>query len=744
VAPRDVRRLPQRFEFNYLDERGWSRLQLSPAGRGRWQVLAPDEEKDRAERLRRELNEDPRWASWLNKAAAVSGPAQAAKEGAALTALLNQVSRGAESKPSSIEAALAEAAGLPQPALTLARVVLWLSAEQPLRALEAWSELGETDAGFTSNLVGTMVDHLAGRCASVITRTARLSQLFRDPDDARAAAEVANVSGDLRTAAMLWKTAAMDAAHDSRRYLSTMGIALTAAEKSKQRDVAAMLAAHMEEHLKAPEHQLEVARAHTVAGNFATAESILRPLLDLPAVARSAALQLGSLHLWRSDPVEARQLVSHWADSDADCGVVWAASEGLLGRSEIALERLNGILSEDPRHALARMWRGRLLCDVESRPETFRSVWEKLRRLLGRVSAPQSSAHEMPSGSAREDVSQAGSGDTIPRQVWRGLTEDESYLLGHQTGFIVHANVQVVLGECRSWPTTGPEARALVREAAQRLGGNMTRTPTVVDARGDLTWLDTVTARRRAEQLIFSVTRRPMDDVLAEFEQLQASEPSIPFYQTYAAELWMWRGDYERSHELFLAVWNETRTRWGYVGAGATAHLMGNHDRALELWDDGATDWEWLDGEATYTYRGELRRLRGDTAGGRSDLMISLGVQPLRVGARINLALIELDEGNPDAALAELAIIESHVPGFAWVARGGLDPAMKSAERLRAYLESLLSLMRGNRSSTVYSMVDPQGHFRATPARGTAEVSRRLAARVAGVLADDIVAISPG
>lgn len=270
-----------------------------------------------------------------------------------------------------------------------------------------------------------------------------------------------------------------------------------------------------------------------------------------------------------------------------------------------------------------------------------------------------------------------------------------------------------------------------LRSGIALLGGNRSVTPTTV-RNGTLRWEDELSSpRRRAELLQESLMHRPVQDVLAEFEALARAHPKIPFYQTYAAELLLWLGDYERAYEWFRRLWRDTRTRWGYVGAGASAFLLGEHERALALWREGLDHYEYMEAEATYCYRGELYLARGDHKAAEADLTRATRAQPARLGAWIDLALLQSQQTQA-AASESTAQIERLAPAFWFRAQ------QRSSSPVEA-LTTLRDMMRGNRASRMYSLIDEAGEFRVVGAGAPARLAEAAGEQL-GVLEDGVLA----
>ncbi len=465
----------------------------------------------------------------------------------------------------------------------------------------------------------------------------------------------------------------------------------------------------MEETAQSADDRLASAEARIAAGDFRPAEATLQSLLEAPDESNHdrVALVLATLLLWRSAPEEAVDLLAPRVErAPSSClHRRLGAAHHLCGEGELALEHLEHALRLDPDDQHARLWRAEVL------------------GALGRLDE------------ACVEICEVSLGDQVAWQLVRALLEEErtpGRRVGDRNWFIVDELLRALLQDAApaSEPTHAEAVEAL-RQALLLLGGNRTETITTVRS-GVLRWEDGLSSsRRRAEQLQETLLRRPVEDVLADFQELASAHPSVPFYQTYAAEILLWLGDYDRAYELFGRLWRDTRTRWGYVGYGAAALFLGEHDLALAHWKEGLEDYTYLEAEATYCYRGELHLARGDLDAAEADLSRAVQAQPARLGAWIDFALLQQERGRPDRVAEAIAHIVSLAPAFWWSASEGSSTT-----------EALLTLraqMRGNRASAMYSRIDEAGGFRIV-GTGAPHRIRAAAREQLGVLEEGFLA----
>lgn len=571
-------------------------------------------------------------------------------------------------------------------------------------------------------------------------RTALVASLEGRVDDARRAAlqasEHAGAAGAFSSAQLLeWLGHAREAieclstsvalvesrpkaAFERARRITMM------AAPARRRPAAGPAAARMEKAAASEAEWRACAEAWIEAGEFEKAERVLwellpseSPMADGAGVAAEstaeggddARVMLATLLVWRGAAGEAAGLLRRRIERAPSPEMLrtLGAAEYLLGDLPKSLEHFESALELDSEDHQARLWRAEVL------------------GALGKLDA------------ACDAVREVSLGDQVAWQLVRAYVE-EQHAPGRRsagdTWFIVDALLRPLLGE--DAPPAAPtheEAVTAMRGALKLLGGNRSVTPTTV-RKGKLRWEDELRSpRRRAELLQESLLHRPIRDVLAEFAELATAHPKVPFYQTYAAELSLWLGDYEHAYEWFGRLWRDTRTRWGYVGAGAAAFFFGDDERALALWREGLEHYTYLEAEATYCYRGELYLARGDLQAAEADLTRATQAQPARLGAWIDLALLHYEQDQAECAASSTAHVKRLAPAFWFRAQQQSSSAAEALSKLRG-------MMRGNRASGMYSLVDETGELRVVgtgaPARVAEAAKKQLSVLEDGLLAE--------
>jgi tetratricopeptide (TPR) repeat protein len=617
-----------------------------------------------------------------------------------------------------LERALADARSkLGDDVLAELGIVAWLTAGSYERALELWdrhSAVIEARDDLRDLACSALVRGYLGYVGEAQARAARLVARTCDAVEARYLAALLAYLHQPALAARQLHLAASDPG-DGRAFEAHHRLARVAAE-GRVYELAREAAEAMCEHAEGPAQRVQAASMLREAGEFGSAEAVLEQILAVQPDERDATRMLATLRLWRGDHRGAAGLARELLERDPD-DLLALRSLGIAahldGRSRASLELLDRVLELDERDDEARLWRPEILDD------------------LGRCVQ------------ARKEVSKVALGD---HPAWQLVVARIELGFEHENHrFIADDLIRQLLGD--EAVARGHASRQLaidtITRALARFGGNRSARLTTLTSDGSLRWLDElVSPRRRAELCQLEATRREVDEVLTDFEALAKAHPEVPFFVTYPAELLLWRGDYERAFARFEQIWQATRTRWGYVGSGAAAMLLGRHEQALALWEEGKAYYRYLDAEATYCYRGELFRRRGELEPARADLELALRARPTRLGAWVNLALLEHAAGREQALRAAVARVEALCPPYAWAARreaGLAQPrAALEADALATWMSTLLALMRGNRSSVMYTIVERDTDLRVLSA-DPPQVSREYGRRCLGLFMDELL-----
>lgn len=476
----------------------------------------------------------------------------------------------------------------------------------------------------------------------------------------------------------------------------------------------------------APELCLRAAEILLSVGAFERAEGLLRlslgpgaPSLDDEGRATALA-RLGELRLWH-------------------------------GEVDEALRRAEAALALDPSSALALRVRGaaRVLraAHVEALPvldEAVRRDPRDAEALLWRAEA------KLGLGLSEEALADAQAGGEL---AW----DSTDYIAAQALISVARRR----LGTDEGWPRFGlPDAvRAVCPDdpgnlalTLARMRGNRSMTATYVphdDPEGRPRRLEVrPNPRSPSKCAVFLVPTSGPAAALRAFEAIHADYPDSPEPYCYHGEVHLYMGDYLEARANFeraLALY--ARTRWAYIGLGATELLLERDPRrALETFRRGVEICGGT-GPTLYAYRGEARRMAGDLAEARDDLAHAVQQQPRRVGAWVNLALVSGERGERGAQIEIVGRLAREAPGLVADAARERGFALWDApldalapDAVRALLERMLEMLRGNRSSTCITYVTEAGELRSVPPTSSSlprhdEEDRRILRERLGVIA---------
>ncbi len=213
-----------------------------------------------------------------------------------------------------------------------------------------------------------------------------------------------------------------------------------------------------------------------------------------------------------------------------------------------------------------------------------------------------------------------------------------------------------------------------------------------------------------------------VERVRARFDAVIRAFPESPQPFCYRGELALWAGrwaDARADFEHAIGM-SSTPPRWAFIGQGAVRLFEGSARGALELWEAHA-DEELGPGPTLYAYRGDAKRVTGDTAGALADLLHACEVDPTRIGAWVSLALAHADAGERAAHDTVVRRLFGIAPGLLADAAVEIDAdrieiaTRPSPDAARPLLEQVLHMMRGNRSSTCCSYFTREGELRFVP-----------------------------
>jgi tetratricopeptide (TPR) repeat protein len=244
-----------------------------------------------------------------------------------------------------------------------------------------------------------------------------------------------------------------------------------------------------------------------------------------------------------------------------------------------------------------------------------------------------------------------------------------------------------------------------LEDALTRLRGNRSATPSFVRADGTLEALITPRSPRvEAKRALwrFVASGNP-NEALRVFDEIHARWPDTPEPYNYRGELYLYLGDAATARAQFeKALARYRQSRWAYIGLGGAAVLEGDYEGALRVLAEGVAVGGG-EGPTTFVYRGEALRCLGRTEAARRDLTHAVTTTPARVGAWVNLALLEHDAGDVRACARVLDALTRRAPGFVRDAGEGDAPVV---------LRGMLAMLRGNRGASCVTYFTRDGVLR--------------------------------
>jgi tetratricopeptide (TPR) repeat protein len=463
------------------------------------------------------------------------------------------------------------------------------------------------------------------------------------------------------------------------------------------------------------------ARALVKVGRRAEARALANEHLlaakgDAALSMRAAALliEVGSFELARralADVIEANpnELRAHVSSAEL---AAWAGDE------PSALAHVAEVLRLDPQSASAFRIRGKL----SVLRGDFTSAATDLA--IAREREPDDADGLVWSG---ELARRSGDYDAAIVQLRRGIEKSRGYPLGAHVSLAaalaaqdsgdsldpdVHRELLVLLGPLLP-PENASPVRSLDHVLAQ-MHGNRSATATYVSS-GVLTALDLPGHTRFDARALQELLRtRDVDWVLSRLRTLADARPAEPTVPCHLGEVQLWCGDYDGAEQSFSAALGASpSTRWAYVGMCAAELGRGRFTEAIEWCARGEA--LVVPGRTQFVYRGEAHRHLGNAGEARADLRRAIELNPNRISAWLNLALLEQE---PGLTRDVWEMLRRSAEGLSRTACAelGLDPASTSeqADWARVF-EYVLTMMRGNRSSNFVVYFNRAGQMRFVP-----------------------------
>jgi tetratricopeptide (TPR) repeat protein len=385
------------------------------------------------------------------------------------------------------------------------------------------------------------------------------------------------------------------------------------------------------------------------------------------------------LALWRNRPDLARPLLATLApDAEVRC-----------------LEAIASILDGDLAEAIPRL---QDLVHTSARAEAWTwlaTAFRKQRRYAEAVAAADAAAGadtgfnfvaRLERELASDHERTTGSGGTRLRRLARSLMRVAGRPRMHRIEELENARALYPLG------LRPRDSIAVLESALERFAGNHTLHLSTVERDVLRSYPLPENPRQLGSMVQLVLWTRGADAARALYDELAPGIDDHPLYRIYHGELELWVGAYDKAERIFRRILGrDDRVRWAWIGLGASVMFQGDLREAQKIWKRGVSRMHRVPGPTLYVYRGECYRRQGEIERARRELETGLRQKPHRLSAHINLALLDHD---PEA----LARVEKACTTFAPLLMSELTGG--PAERL----EQVLEAMRGNRSSSEWSM----------------------------------------
>ncbi len=448
-----------------------------------------------------------------------------------------------------------------------------------------------------------------------------------------------------------------------------------------------------------PSARLEAARRLVDLGDFEQARAQAEILVGLSEHEGEALALQGSLLLWSGESAAARRIALAGTERPADC----AALHRLLAATALVEHDLD-TAEKEASHA------------IELDADDAESHFVLGRTLLERGDARGALTHIDRGLMLEQGFSFGGRLLRLLASIQAG--DQPVRLSGYVLGEVAHGLREIdPSAPAPGLGATAAETQTRLHDALSRLGGNLSSTPTFLES-GSLRRLSTRTSPRHASRRALELIRvLPPDEVVARFDDVMAQFPESPLPICHRGELHLWLGDYSRAHADFDAALRiDDETRFAWIGLAAVALLEARPQEALEIAARGVRAMHDTEGPALFVYRGAAYRAVGDFDRAELDIERALELNPTRLAAHLERALLHAARNQNELLLDVFERIRVRAPAMVACAAAelGLDTsAGVTPEAARRVVDHCLVMLRGNRSSTCVTFFTAAGQLRA-------------------------------
>ena len=463
-------------------------------------------------------------------------------------------------------------------------------------------------------------------------------------------------------------------------------------------------------------------------GAFDEARALYESLRAGPA-AVAAVEALAELALWRGDTHRALDHANELAGSGVDSAAdrIRAAVLVLRGDHRRALPLLDAALRVDADDAEAHLWRAEALLRLGKREDAAAAAY---RSLGYGYSFAAAAIHLL-----------AALQPTRWRDILRtptAATREEGPVLHAQQELSAELSALVPDAARRLHAATPRRLADVLERALAALRGNRTRLGTWVRPDGTLARVPPTAAPRLLSRATFeSIRIGSPDESFRRLDALAARFPDSSMPIVHRGELHLWLGHYaEARADLERAIAIRRETRWAWYGLAWLDVITGDPERGLATCARGIEVMRNTEGPPAFGCRGEAYRLLGRLDEAREQLERSCALNPTRLSAWVDLALVYGAAGAHERQAAVLGRLARAAPAlvshaalelgddvFADVVLAapleeGVAAPPTAPHAIDRLLDRVLVMMRGNRASSLITYFTADGSMHHVPRHG--------------------------
>lgn len=223
-------------------------------------------------------------------------------------------------------------------------------------------------------------------------------------------------------------------------------------------------------------------------------------------------------------------------------------------------------------------------------------------------------------------------------------------------------------------------------------------------------------ASRYAQELIRT---RPVEEVLALFDEMIADDKDNPIVYTHLGEVLLWLGRYEESLvEFKKSIAITPMVRWAYIGLCANEMMLEKYEEGIEWCKRGLKAFP-PPGRTMFPYRAEIYRRMGKLDLALKDIKRAQEITPGRMTGWMNEAIIYELRGDSSLLVPAYQKVVERSPCLVETAlmELNLEFPLESPDpdKITPLFDHMMQMMRGNRSSDFVTYFTEAGEFRFVP-----------------------------